>query len=704
MLDIESILALFLLLAAASGIFFLSKKVKLPYTVLLVLVGLLLVPLAAIPGLGVIFAPLSKLHLTPELLFYIFLPLLIFESAYNMNVRRMVDSAWSISLLAVVGLLISTGLIATILYLLLPLLGIDIPFIIALLFGAIISSTDPVAVLSLFKEYGAPKRLTLIFEGESLFNDGTAVALFLVVLAIAEQGFDGYETVLGGIAMFAGMVAFGIFLGLVMAALFSRALRATKANAFVTVTLLLISAHIVFILCELINEHGLFGLNIHVSSIIATTVSALFLGNYSRHILRPSTEHYLEKVTEHFAFMANSLVFLLAGILFASSKIDVLSLIGPILLTIVVVATVRVIAVYAVTVPLNALKLEEKIPPNWQALLAWGSLRGALAIIIVLLVPDSLTVPGWTLDYSVKELLLALTTGCILATLFIKAPLIAPIMRRLNVTQPDPLTEAYEVDLGIYYLRSAASRFYVHKTKGFVRGSEYEQMTQHVMSRIDQALAERRSLRQKYGVRSFEQSLHLSAIKIENFALQQLYVNEEVSEQTYRRIKRKLNLQVEMIEAAQHEAIDPSRHGDRKDVFDTLVEFVQSGLLRRKSHFSITEQLQYYRAQMIIARKVRKTLRDMQHEYDEPIFQEDVFDKVLSRYETYRNQNAEKVDGLLAKHPDELEPYMRELASKSLGASGARALLLLHNRGMVSENIEHDIEQKFSLLAVDAMK
>jgi len=698
MLSIESILAIFLLLALASGVYFLSKRLKVPYTVLLVLVGLLVVPLAQVPVIGELFAALSRVYLTPELLFFIFLPLLIFESAFNMNIRRMVDNIWSIGLLAIVGLLISTFLIGGLLFLLLPLVGIPIPFIIALLFGAIISSTDPVAVLSLFKEFGAPKRLTMIFEGESLFNDGTAVALFLIILAVAQQGFGGTETVLEGIAMFAGMVAIGIVIGLLMAAVFSRALRLTRSNGFVTATLLLISAHIVFIICELINEHGLFGLNIHVSSIIATTIAALFLGNYSRHILRPATEKYLGQVTEHLAFMANSLVFLLAGILFASSQIDFISLLAPLGLTILVVAVVRVLAVYAVTAPLTALQLEEKIPASWQLLLAWGSLRGALAIIIVLLIPDDLTVPGWTLEYSVKELMLALTTGCILATLFVKAPFIGPIMRKLGINKPEPLTEAHEADMGIYYLRTAEARLNVHKTKGFVREGEYEQLKERVTARITAALHEREQLRSVHGRKLFEQSLHLTAIDIEAFTLQQLYVNDEINETVYRKIKGKLNLQTEQIEYAQTENIDPSKYRDRKDVFDALVNMTQVVFDRRGKRLPNNEQrLQYYRGQMIIARKVTKILRDIQREFDQPVFQADVFDKVISLYDAYRVQCSDKMDALLRDHKDELAGYLSHLASRSVESSGHRALSTLHNLGMVSEHDEHDIERKYGL-------
>ncbi len=698
MLDIESVLALFSLLALSSGVFFAAKKIKIPYTVLLVLVGLLLVPIVKLPVLSNIFGFLGELTLTPELLFFIFLPILIFESAFNMNVRRMVDNIWSISLLAVVGLMLSTFAIATLLFFILPFVGIPIPFIAALLFGAIISSTDPVAVLALFKEFGAPKRLTMIFEGESLFNDGTAVAFFLVILAIIEQGFQGSSTVLDGVMMFVGMVIFGILFGLIMAAIFSRALRFTKSNEFVTVTLLLISAHIVFITSELINERGFFGLSIHVSSIIATTVAALFLGNYARQTLSPKTDEYLSKVTEHIAFMANSLVFLLAGLLFASSKIDVATLILPILVTIVVVAIVRVISVYAVTIPLNALKVEEYIPKTWQILLSWGSLRGALAIIIVLLIPENMTIPGWTLDYSARDLLLALTVGCILATLFIKAPLIGVIVRKLKIDTPEPISEAYEADLGIYYLLTAESRFDLHKTRGFVGDREYVHLKADMKAKLEKAFAFRQKLIDSHGKKLFEQSLNLTAIQIEEFTLKQLYANEEVSERSFRKIKGKLNLQKEKIEYAQEDTIDPSRYIDRKDIFDRMVNAVQTifdGRQRKKA--SPEEQLQYYRAQMIIARKVTKVLGDMQQEHSRPVFDPVVYEKVVSRYANYRGQCSDKVDELLESHGEELAAYLSNLAGRSLNASGSRALAFLNSRGILSEDVEHSIEHKFSL-------
>jgi Na+:H+ antiporter len=171
-MNLDVFLSLFSLMLISLAVFLLSKKLKLPYTVLLVIAGSLLVPISHIE----FFSFITSFDLTPELLFFVFLPILIFESAYNMNIRYVTENCYSIGLLAVVGLLISTLFIGVGGFYAFDWVGFHVPMLVLLLFGAIISSTDPVAVLALFKEYGAPHRLTLIFEGESLFNDSARLS------------------------------------------------------------------------------------------------------------------------------------------------------------------------------------------------------------------------------------------------------------------------------------------------------------------------------------------------------------------------------------------------------------------------------------------------------------------------------------------------------------------------------------------------
>lgn len=696
MLEPLALLSLFSLTIISAFVYFAAKKFKIPYTILLVFIGLLIVPIVNIPFLSSGLGFLDDLQLTPELLFFVFLPILIFESAYNINIRKMVESSWSVVSLAVVGLIFSTLIISVGIYYIMPLVGLEIPFIVALLFGAIISSTDPVAVLALFKEYGAPKRLSLIFEGESLFNDGTAVALFLVFLAIAESGFDGSSTILEGLLMFLSMVGFGVLFGIIMATIFSRFLRFTRSNEFVAITLLLVSAHFVFILSELINEHGLFGLPIHISPIIATTISSLFLGNYSRHILSPKSDDYTDKLLSHLAFIANSLVFILAGVLFASANIPLNILILPIIVTILIVAVARALSVYGVLLPLNYFK-KDMMPNSWRKLIAWGSLRGALAIIVVLLIPQDFTIAGWQYDYSVREFILALTIGCVLATLFIKGLTIAPLMKKLKINRVSILEQAYYSDLGIYYLQTEKFRFSEQKIRGFIIDKEYKNISLKLNKKIRETLKERDLLIEQYGLQPFEQSLRLTAINIEDHYLKELYVHQEVSENIYRTLKRKLEHQKEKIEIAQQDQIDPSESLDRKDIFDRLVLFMNSFLSRSPKETKTEEKLQYYRAQQIISRKALKILSQLQNQYDLPVYNEEAYKKVIATYENFKKTSGEKLAKLLNTHSKKLNPYLAELSYNSLNVSGEKALMFFNDKGIASEHTQSIIKSKYAI-------
>jgi CPA1 family monovalent cation:H+ antiporter len=688
-LSLTSALSLFSLIALSAILFFVAKRFRLPYTVLLVSTGLLLVPIVNLPIFKPYFGFLGDFVLTTELLFYIFLPVLIFESGYNMNIRKMLDSAWIISALSVVSLLISAFLVAVILYVTMPLIGIEMPFIIALLFGAIISPTDPVAALSLFKESGVPRRLAMLFEGESLMNDGTAMALFLVVLAVAVGGYHGAVTIGYGVLDFVLMIALGIALGVGMAAILSKALDYTKSNDFVTVTLVFISAHLVFITSEVINHTHW----VHVSSIIATTVAALFLGNYSRSVLRPDLDEYMGKLIEHMAFVVNSLVFLMAGLLFANSGVDFLELWLPILLTVVVVAVVRVISVYAAIWPVNALGLETPVPSSWSKLLAWASMRGALSIIIVLLIPADYTITGWALDYPPRDFLLALTIGCILATLFIKAPLIGPIIRRLKIDAPEPLDVAHKIDLTIYCLLAERNQLHIMADRGFVSIDHHASLVAKVDREIAEAQQKRDAMVKQYGDILFEQSLHLSMVQLEKNAARQLLNNNEISEAVYRIIYNRLTLQREKIEAALHHEIDPSAHTDRKNVFDRLMALIRRPFAAPVDTETPQEKMPYYRAQMIMARKAVKAIEHMQTEFYCPVFLEGPFSRVIENYRHYQRTNAEKLERMLNNNGDVLAPQLGHLADCALARSERKVLAHLRSLGLVDEHSQHSLEQ-----------
>ena len=697
-LTILSVLALFCLLALSAAVFYAARRFKLPYTVLLVAVGLVLVPVVRLPALAPIFGFLTDFQLTPELLFLIFLPVLIFESGYSMSIRTMLDNAWTILLLSVVGLLISAFGVAALLYLLLQAIGMPVPFVILLLFGAIISATDPVAVLALFKDFGAPRRLTIIFEGESLFNDGTAVALFLVVLGVVGTGFNGTSTVVLGVLAFLVMVLAGVVLGLAAASGFAVALRHTRSNEFVSATLLIISAHLVFISCELINEQGwaLGGLDLRVSSIIATTVSSLFLGNYARHSLTPRTDAYVDKAVSHLAFIVNSLVFLLAGLLFASTEVYVGDLWLVMVLSVLVVAGMRAVSVFAITGPVNRLGIDAGVSRSWQRLLAWGSLRGALAIIVVMLIPPDLSVPGWGLSSSPRDFLMALTISCILTTLFLKAPTIGPLMRRFAIDRPEPVDLARKADLAVYFLLTERAGFQDTETRAVLRDGRVQTVVEELDRASASVAADRERLLAEHGMELFERALRLTAIHIEENTLKQLYVNGEVGELTYRRLHGKLQLQTETIQSADLDRFDEHRSRDRKDIFDALVRKTLALLTRRSSAPTPVERIESARAQLIMARRVVRVLRGMQNEFPQPVFLPEPFARVVQVYTDFDRTCTEELDRLAAESEAHLGAELGRLAELSRAGWGLRAVALLRARGVAGEADEEWLEHRFA--------
>ncbi len=598
-MNLDIFLSLFSLMLVSLGVSALSEKTHIPYTVLLVVAGTGLVPLSGIEQ----FHFINSFKMTPELVFFVFLPILIFESAYNINMRSMENNIIAISALAVVSMLISVIVVGVGLHYALAAIGFQVPLSVLFLFGAIISATDPVAVLSLFKDYGAPQRLTLIFEGESLFNDGTAFAVFMVLLEITQSGFNGAESVLQGIAIFCTMVVGGLGFGLAMGFLFARLIKWSRGNEHVEITLTVLVAHFTFILTELLSENlELFGFPIHLSAIIATLAASMVIGNYGRYKMSPRVEQYMEKFWSYFAFLTNSLVFILMGLTFARLSIGLNVTIWPIVLTIGVVAIGRAISIYPVVGMLNRMRLEERIPTSWQHLLSWGSLRGALAVIMALLIPDNLTVSGWSFDFSVKEFILAITIGCIYFTLLIKATTIGTIMRKLKIDALTPIEKVEYHESKAIIVNKALEKLRELETQGYVGAKEFERLREFYESHSLKALV---GYREEVGtsMNLAEANLRLYALGLEKAELWKLLEDGKIDEKIYKKVLNMLHIQVDRLEhgAAQVASLD------EKFPIDSVEKFIN---LTRKLVFMSERKIKpdklltYYRTQRLLVNRV----------------------------------------------------------------------------------------------------
>jgi len=650
MLSAHTVLAIFSMLGLSSLAIFWAKRVKLPHTVFLVIMGIALGVLAQVP----FFEFFQEFHLTPELLFFLLLPTLIFESAYNMSARRLVEDTKIVLILSILSLVVSTAVIGLLLYAVLAMMGVAVPLIITLLFGALISATDPVAVLALFKEYGAPRRLSLIFEGESLFNDATSVALFLVLLEVVLFGYHGFQTVGMGILSFAVMMLGGVFFGAFMGGLFSKIVGLTRENETASITITIVLAHATFILAEMISSHLHIGdFEIRISSIIATTVASLIMGNYGRPKINPRAEEFVEKLWGQFAFMANSLIFILIGILFVEVPWNDPVILTAICFTILIVAFARSVSIYPVVGAFNFFSSKEKrVPRSYQHLLSWGSLRGALAVTMVLLIPDTLSIPNWALSsVTPREFILALTVGCIFATLFIKATTIQSMMRKLRLDDLTEVEKIEHVEATALIHHEVAERLKQYASRGYINesiaaellkdhASGYEKASQNV-SALSGATKDDLSLR----------VLRMFAIGIEKKYLKELYIYNEINERVYRRINGKLTLQLEAIEEGELEP-NMSIHTDGKDIFEMFAAAIKAFIKPLTQKEKIQDEYMYYRAQTIISRKVLKTLNATEEESAKNIFTSGAFTHVNSLYEKFKDQSEKKMNATYDAHTD----------------------------------------------------
>ncbi len=413
------------LLLAASIVAVIVQRLRVPYTVALVLVGL-----------AFTVVPVARLELTPELILGIFVPPLVFEAAFHINLAQLRHNWRALTVLAVPGVLLTMLIVGGIVS-----LGVGIPLPIALLFGALMSATDPVAVVALFRSLGAPKRLTLLVEGESLLNDGTAIVVFDVMLAVALTGvYSLPRSALDFIVVSAGGIAIGVGLGWLM----SQAIRLID-DYLIETTLTTVVAYGSYLLAE----------RLHVSGVLAVVAAGILSGSLGPRGMSPTTKIVLYNFWEYMAFVANSMVFLLIGL---QINLAVLAADAwPIAVAIVAVLASRLI-VFPLTWLLN--RWGEGIPSAYTKVLFWGGLRGAVSLALALSLPATLT-------YS--NLLRVMAFGVVLFTLLVQGTTMDLFLRRLGLVEQSPDNDARErLRAQALMLRAAADRLSRLRDEGLV--------------------------------------------------------------------------------------------------------------------------------------------------------------------------------------------------------------------------------------------
>jgi len=469
------------------------KYVRLPYTIALVAVGLVV-------GLTRSFFTLD-LQLTPELLFVVLLPALLFEAAIHLPVLALRQNLRSILMLAVPGMLISTLLVGCGLHFVL-----DFAWQPSLVFGALISATDPIAVLALFKQLRAPQSLSVLVEGESLLNDGAAVVLFNLLVA------GGSITITGGVGLFLFESLGGLAVGAVLAWLISK-LTERIDDHLIEVTLSTILAYSSYLIAQ----------QMHTSGVMAVIAAGLVYGNLAMGAGKMSTNTRLSLANtwEYLGFLCNSMVFLLIG-----TQVD-LSLLAsrwlPIVIAFAIVNAARLLA-------LLVLSPFTRIPWKWQPVVFWSGLRGsiAMALAMALVLPE-------------REDLLLLTFGVVLLSVFVQGLTVKPLLRYLGIIQHQgPLVE-YESRLGELIAQERAL-VVLRKSKSHYHISEevFSEISEPLRQTIERLRAELQQFQTEEVLAEQRKDAGNLVAGAQRLGLRDALVQGLISEETYLNLRDKL--------------------------------------------------------------------------------------------------------------------------------------------------------------------
>ena len=521
---IQQELGFIILLTIAALVAIVIRRIRLPYTVALVIAGLILS----------FFPNFLDFRASSDLILAILVPPLIFEATLHIPWNKLRNDLLPVLMLAVIGTLLGTIMVGGIV-----MQVLEIPLLAAVAFGALISATDPVAVIAFFRSLGVSKRLAVLVEEESLFNDGIAIVIFnLAIGAAAVAGSTGVieltvsEAIVEFIIVAFGGLGVGLFLGYVVSTIILKNVDDHLIETATTVALAFGSFLTAESFGSIIGIEGL-----HFSGILAVVAAGLMVGNIGSQNTSATTQITLNNFWEFLAFIVNSLVFLLIGL-----EIEIVQLVPnifPIIVAVLAILVSRAIIVYSLGwVHGRFLNPRRPIPTSYQHVMYWGGLRGAISLALVLGISSDL------FGAAVATELRVMTFGVVLFTLLGQGITIERLIRRLKLSDKPPQRTEQQRRQALLYAKWAGRRELERlRQDGILFRDIWEAMGEVYDKEIDHNKATLRAHLRDYP--ELEQEMYLQAreetLKAEKRAISDAARRGLISEEVQEELSRELN-------------------------------------------------------------------------------------------------------------------------------------------------------------------
>jgi len=670
----EISILLLLLVASLGAVAF--KRLNFPYTVGLVIIGLILGFLARS---GTPLESFSDLTLSPNLILFIFVPPLIFESAINLDNKLLLQTLVPAFTLAGPGLLFGSGLIGMGIAQVTPL-----SFSHGLLFGALVSATDPVAVIALFKKLGAPRRLIMLVEGESMLNDATAIVLFDVILVVIANGNFGFMTVgEAGLEILITLVG-GVIVGVAIATVMRVSINLAEEDYAIQLTVSGLIAYAAF----LVAEHYL-----EFSGVIAVMSAGLVVGGYCEYTLKPEIRRHLQEFWEYIAFLANSLIFLLVGLKTSGFLVDLnvdnftfwLAIVWAIALAMIT----RALVIFLLIPLVN--RFQPSNPINWrfQVITIWGGLRGAIALALALSLSN---------DFPHRQLIVAMTLGVAVFTILVSGSTIGRLVRWLGLDQLSKREELARVQASVFIQKETLALTKELEQRPFFDQSLVDEFKQT----YEQNLAQAEKLAAQFWetLRSdpvqMRQVFWLQVIQIEHHAYRELHDEGVISELALKKLSVMMNWKGDAVLSnkipppiARTRTLETPL---RKLIVNRLLLLIpkQYWVSNRRTK-DLTFRYEYYAAIAYVSKKVVKIVRQLAHEQ---AVDENVAAQCMEFYEQKGEAALNWINTFVADHPELAFPMQKQVIERATFRRQSETLDSLANRGIIPENDLENLRQQ----------